>query len=435
MSLLKPAVAYGRFSDQRQIGNHSLEIQFEAITRAAEMRGYQIVARFTDEGVSAYRRRASQRQGMQEMVDYVLKNDCEAVFFYDESRVTRQVTDFVLEVWEEIGLRKPDVKFFSASENDDKEWDPQDLQTQLRLVLASEESAVKSRRALDSQRMMLNAIHPKRPGARPPFGYDMVDGTLYPNQEASLVYFIFYLASWGHGDEQIARILNEADVPSPGGGTWNASVIDLVLKHKAHLGHLPWNVRKSAGNSARKPDYQISLFQDVHESIIPPYLWEMVHGLRRLKKAKGLKFSTNNLLDGLAMCKSCGVLLKAKDQSPSSAKGQYVKYQCQVCGKKVSARDLHKAVFARVAQDWSGRQQVTAFEKQAKTLLGKWRKLLDTEKKSLLESKERATLGLHAGNLPTDIERSFQVALSHINERLRDIQVLEQRLTALQVRS
>ena len=77
------------------------------------MHGYQIVARFSDEGVSAYRRRASQRPGMQEMVDYVLKNECEAVFFYDESRITRQVTDFVLEVWEEIGLRKPDVKFFS----------------------------------------------------------------------------------------------------------------------------------------------------------------------------------------------------------------------------------------------------------------------------------------------------------------------------------
>ena len=182
----------------------------------------------------------------------------------------------------------------------------------------------------------------------------MVDGVLYPNQDAAIVYFIFFLASWGHGDEQIAHVLNEAMVPSPNGGTWNASSIDLVLKHKAHLGHLPWNVRKSAGNSARKPDHQISLFEDVHESIVPPHLWEMVHGLRRLKKTKGLKFSTGNILDGIAMCKSCGVLLKAKDQSPSGAKGRYVKYQCPSCGKKVSAQELHKVVFARVAQDWSG---------------------------------------------------------------------------------
>lgn len=432
MSHLKPAVEYDRFSDQKQFGNHSLELQHEAILRAAEVHGYQIVARFTDEGVSAYRRRASQRQGMKDMVDYVLQNDTEAVFFYDESRITRQVTDFVLEVWEEIGRGKPDVKFFSASQGDDREWDPEDLQTQLRLVLASEESAVKSRRALDSQRMMLNSPHPKRPGARSPYGFDMIDGILYPNHDAAIVYFMFFLASWGYADEQISHVLNEAMVPSPGGGTWNASSVNLILNHKAHLGHLPWNVRKSAGNSARKPDQQISLFEDVHEAVVPPSLWEMVHGLRRLKKERGLKFRTSNILDGIAMCKSCGVLVKPKDQSPSGAKGRYIKYQCPACGNKVSAEELHKVVLARVAQDWTGRKLTMNFEKHAKTLLYKWLKLLDAEKESLLEAKERATYELQKGDLPNDLVRSFQIALNHVNERMRNIQVLEKRIMALQ---
>jgi len=338
-------VATIRYSDKKQEGNHSIEIQREVITRAAEKRGVKIVKWFIDEGVSAYHRRASQREGMQGMLDYVLNNHCDAVLFYDESRVTRQVTDFVREIWEEIVARKPHVKFYSASQNDDQEWDPADVQTQMRLVVASEDSAVKSRRATDSQRMRLNPDNPKRPGSKAPFGFDMVDGMLVQSKDAAIVFFIFFLASWGYGDEKVAGILNQAMVPSPSGAEWNASSIDVILNHRAHLGHLPWNVRKSAGNSARRPEHQITLFENVHDPIVPAYLWEMVHGLRRLKKTTGMKFSTRNVVDGIVKCKSCDTFLKAKDQSPSSAKGQYVKYVCPGCGKKVNAPDLHKVVF------------------------------------------------------------------------------------------
>jgi len=408
-----------------------MELQDEAVMRSAEGRGKKMEARVAVQGISAYGRRPSQRPGMRAMVEYVLSQNCQAVFFYDESRVTRQVTDFVSEVWEEFGARKPEVKFYSASLTDDQEWDPEELQTQLRLVLASEDSAIKSRRAVDSQRMLLNRDRRKRPGFRVPFGFEMIDGILVQNGNVAIVYFIFFLASWGYGDENLAEILNHASVPSPSGAEWNASSIDLIVNHKAHLGHLSWNVRKSAGNSARKPDHQISLFENVYEPIIPSYLWEMVQGLRRLKKETGLKFSTPNFLDGIARCKSCNVLLKAKDQSPSSAKGKYVRYQCPKCGKKASAHDLHKVVYERVVRDWGGTEQASKLEAKARPLLNQWQRLLGRERKSLLESRERATLGLHSGDLSADLERSFRVALNHIEDRRRSILELENRVAAL----
>jgi len=233
--MLPEAVAYLRRSDNRQKDNHSFEIQKAEILRAAELRGYTIVRWFEDDGVSAFRRRASQRPGMAALLSYVLSDACDAIFFYDESRISRQVTDFVAEVWEEIGSIKPDVKFFSASSDDDREWDPNDLQTQLRLVLAGEESAVKSRRAVDAQRMFLTADGPKRPGSKAPFGFDQVGHLLVANDDAPVAYFIFHLASWGYSDERVAKILNDAHFPAPSGGEWDRTHIYLFAMNRDYV--------------------------------------------------------------------------------------------------------------------------------------------------------------------------------------------------------
>jgi len=88
-------------------------------------------------------------------------------------------------------------------------------------------------------------------------------------------------------------------------------------------------------------------------------------------------------------------------------------------------------MFDRIVRDWGGVDQSLNLAKRAKPLLSRWQKILDQERKELLESKERATFGLHSGDLSADLERSFYVALNHIDKRLREIQELEGRIVSL----
>lgn len=87
------ATAYLRYSDNRQEGNHSLEIQKANILMLAEKEGLEIVNWCIDESTSAFNGDISTRAGVLQVIEDI-KNGAEAVCFYEESRLTRQITDF-----------------------------------------------------------------------------------------------------------------------------------------------------------------------------------------------------------------------------------------------------------------------------------------------------------------------------------------------------
>src|SRR5690606_30325543 len=134
--------------------------------------------------------------------------EVDAIIFYDESRVTRQIYDFTEDIYYPIKKQYPHVKFFSTQSVG--EWDPRDPIVQAKLVFAQEESFIKSKRAKDAQSSLLT--DQMRPGARAPVGYDLVNGVLEVNVEAPIVSFIFDCASWGHSNAAIASFLNENNV-------------------------------------------------------------------------------------------------------------------------------------------------------------------------------------------------------------------------------
>lgn len=425
------ADAYGRVSDRKQIANHSLETQRTTITQAAEVRGYRITNWFEDEAISAFRRTADQRPGMQALLRHVLENDVQAVFFYDESRIDRKIVEFALEIWQEIKRRKPEVKFFSAADSGLEEWDPNNPLTQYRLLQAAEDSLIKSRRATDSQRRFLQQSEPARPGSKAPYGYDQIQHTLLPNEDAPVVYFVFHMASWGYSDKKLADILTSCGVPSPSGGAWAASSIDSMLNRQAYRGNLAWNVRQSARNGARKPLHQVQLFKDVFDPIIPSNLWELVQGIRWRKKTTGIKISGGTLLDRVGTCQECGVRLQTKDQSPSGAKQKYVKYYCPACGAKMDARKLDELIRKKVSKDWIA-ANFDLMTKKASSVLHGWTKMLTAERQNLVRSKETAEVTIALGNLPAEVEGSFTEALTYCTQRLGEVDVLLQRIEQLQ---
>lgn len=404
------ATAYLRYSDKKQDGNHSLEIQKNQIQLLAEKENLEIVEWRADKATSAYHNNASKRQGIQMILEDI-ENGAEAICFYEESRITRSITDFYNDVYAPVKQQYPFVRFFSTQY--DGVWNPNDPIVQAKLVFAAEESEIKSVRAKDAQASLLG--EKKRPGSRVPVGYDMVDGILYPNKDAPIVELIFYLASLGHSQDVIAEYFNKCRITTNKIKYWNSSTIGYVLSNRVYSGNLAWNVRTSYEISKPKPESEIDLLRYSHDYIVSPTLAHLVNQINELKVQFGT-MSTPYYLRGIIKCKKCDALLQAIDNSPKGKKGKYMIYRCTECKKTVSIIPVHKTVLNDLQRKWN--TQLSTFVASAKEQLKGWfTKLLKAKNKlkGLLE-KSLYNEKMLAPDITTNtlLAEAFSVSQKHL---------------------
>lgn len=386
MTNLKPAVGYLRNSDNKQKDNHSEEIQKRMITERAKQEGYEIINWRFDEAVSGFRKRASKRKNMQLLFDDAKEVD--AIFFYDESRLTRKIYDFQREIYIPLKEQFPNVKFYS-SESSSGEWDPNDPLVQAKLVFAAEESNMKSKRAKDAQLSILannDSDKPSRPGTRTPVGYDLVEGLLVPNTDSPIVTKIFDMASWGYSNEKIADILNAEHVKTKHISQWHSSTIDYILKNIVYAGHLSWSVKQSQSSLYNINNGVLEPFKDVHGPIISPVMFSVVTQVKSYKKKYG-KLETPFFLRNLLYCSQCNTAFKTKDNSPKGKSGKYQVYRCQNCKLNISADDIHKEVKSDLSKKWTSNLHQMIDE--SKSALTSWMKTLKAWKKSVEQTEER----------------------------------------------
>ncbi|MEH7076982.1 recombinase family protein [Neobacillus drentensis] len=386
MTTLRPAVGYLRISDIKQKENHSEEIQKRMITEKAKQEGFTIVKWRFDEAVSGFRKRASKRKNMQLLLNDVKEVD--AIFFYDESRLTRKIYDFQREIYLPIKEQFPHIKFYS-SESSIGEWDPNDPLVQAKLVFAAEESNIKSKRAKDAQLSILannDSDKPSRPGTRTPLGYDLVEGLLILNEDSPIVTKIFDMASWGYSNGKIADILNAEHVKTKHICQWHSSSIDYILKNIVYAGHLSWYVKQSQSSLYRINNKDLEPFKDVHDPIISPVMFSIVAQVKSYKKRYG-KLDTPFFLRNLLYCSQCNTAFKTKDNSPKGKSGKYLVYRCQNCKKNISADDIHEEVLTNLSKKWTSNLQQMIDE--SKSALTVWMITLKAWKKSVEQTEER----------------------------------------------
>lgn len=368
MEVNKNAVAILRRSDIKQKENLSFEIQESEISDRAAREGYQIVEFLKDDGISAYHKTVSQRKGMQDLLNMVLNDryQIEAVFFYDESRLTRQFDDFTLFIYKEIKEQKPYVKFFSTAQQD--EWDPYYIVSVINLANASQESNQKSSRAKDAQKNLLK--HNTRPGSILPFGYSKDESDKQvPNEFASVVKFIFYLTAWGHSQDKISSLLNKADIRSPQNKIWSRTSIDYIINNDQYLGHLPWNIRVNRNTSRKKQSGEFDLISNHHEPIVPLLLWHLAHQTIEMHKQSGKNNETPFLLRDILYCNSCEQKLSAKDNTPARSTKKYLIYKCSLCKSKIDIDQIHSTIIDEVHSKWS--IKLAKMNNEIKNLLSK----------------------------------------------------------------
>ncbi|QNK88695.1 recombinase family protein [Sporosarcina sp. resist] len=410
------AVAYLRYSDKKQDGNNSLAIQKSQIQQLAERENLEIIEWRADKATSAFHNNVSKREGIQLLLEDIA-NGAEAVCFYEESRITRSITDFYNEIYIPIKQQYPHVKFFSTQS--EGEWNPDDPMVQAKLVFAAEESEIKSVRTTDAQKNLLNREQPKRPGSRTPAGYDMQDGVLYPNEDAEIVELIYHLASWGHSHAIIAEFLNKCAVTSAKVKYWNSSTIGYILSNRAYSGNLAWGVRTSYEISKPKPEKDIEIFKNIHSPIISPTVIHLVKQINDLKGHYGT-MNTPFYLRSIIKCKSCNSYLTAKDQSPKGKRGEYRIYRCTECKNSVSIIPVHQSVLSDLQKKWS--TQLDTFITTSKHQLKQWsfklRKTMDNLKQQLkLVFLNERTLEDDIANSPL-LSEVFLSTKNHLQEKI-----------------
>lgn len=423
-------IAYLRYSDKRQDGNHSLEIQKKQIQLLADKENIEIINWRTDKATSAFHNNVLKRKGIQKVFEDI-EAGAEAICFYEKSRITRSITDFYNEFYLHIKYQYPNTKFFSTQY--EGEWDPDNALIQAKLVFAAEESEIKSTRAKDAQEVLLKQNgQPKRPGSKTPLGYDMENGVLYPNKDAPVVELIFHLASWGHTHLSIANLLNKSSITTKEIKHWNGSTIGYILSNKVYTGDLAWNVRTSYEISKPKPDEEIELFTQVHDPIVNPLIIHLAKQTNDLKKRFG-KFETPYYLRGIIRCQSCHSQLAAKDNSPKNKKGKYLVYRCLSCKVSVPIAKVHQSVLNNLQKKWNS--QLPSFVSSAREQLKSWCIKLNKAKNKIKKQQEKVLLNEklyadeiaknnHLADIFKDTARHLQDEMSYINNALTEINTL-----------
>lgn len=410
------ATGYLRYSDHKQNDNHSLEIQKSHIQSLAGRENLEIIAWRTDKATSAFHNNVSKREGIRLVLEDI-KNGAKAICFYEESRITRSITDFYNEVYLPIKMEYPHVKFFSTQS--ESEWNPNDPIVQAKLVFAAEESEIKSVRAKDAQKSLLHREQTIRPGSRTPIGYDMIKGVLHPNEDAEIVQLIFHLACWGHSHGIIADYLNQCNITTKKVKYWNSSTIGYILLNKAYSGKIAWNVRTSYHSSKPKSESEIDLFKNVHEPIISPTVFHLSKQINDLKKQFGT-MNTPYYLRSILKCKKCNCFLIAKDNSPKGKHGKYMIYKCTECKKSVSIFPVHYTVLNDLQKKWN--TQLPNFSATSKEQLKNWSTKLNKTISSIKQLFEKARYNQIM--MATDIENNpllaevFHTAQQHLKNEL-----------------
>lgn len=358
----KVAVGYLRWSDKNQNEGHSLEIQEKEIIARAKHEGFKVIIMFVESATSAYRKRAKNRQKMVEMREFLINNsNINAMIFYDETRVTRQIYDFVMDIVQPIREKKPNLRLYSTKT--EGEWNENDIINQIRMTMGYEESKRKSERMIDYHKTVIgNSKEPKRPGSKSPFGYSVTTkrqveeyGEYKTNEDAIIVNLIFYLYSFGHSEEKIANLLTEAQVPtSTKKSKWNKSSVQYILGNIWYKGDFVWFRRESYTNSKKKTLGQLNLFSNHHEPLIGPNMWEITQFLRDYKRKNKKKFDSPFILRDLLICRDCNEKLITVNNSPSKTKSKkkYLYYICSSCANKISANEVHQMVIDDFYKRW-----------------------------------------------------------------------------------
>lgn len=347
---LKLTALYERLSrdDELQGESNSIVNQKHLLESYAGDHGFTNCVHYTDDG---YTGGNFDRPGWKQLIADVEAGKIGTVIVKDMSRVGREYlqTGFYTEVF----FRKHDVHFIAINNNVDNTNPTSTEFVPFLNIMNDLYLKEQSKKVMGAYRAKGNAGLPTN--NRCVYGYrkDPEDKNhwLVDDEAAQVVKRIFMLAVQGNGPYAIAKMLAEDHVHCPAyfntihencnrrsdtdtsrPYNWNGATVTNILTRPEYMGHTV-NFRsakpflKAKRHRNNREDWVI--FENTHEAIIAPDLWELAQITLRSTRRTDTT-GTANPLTGLVFCADCGAKMynhRSKANKPGGTRsGDY--YDC-----------------------------------------------------------------------------------------------------------
>lgn len=349
----KVNILYARLSqeDDKEGTSGSIEHQRLLLEEYAERNGFQSTLFLFDDGYSGTN---FDRPSWKKIIEMIDTGEVATLIVKDMSRLGREYLQ--VGYYTEIYLPEKGVRFIAVNDGVDSLVESSSDFNPIRNWANELHAKDTSKKVRSIKR--LQAERGERLGGRPPYGYKKkaVDSKIIVPDEntAPIVLHIFQLCAEGKGPNQIARILREEQVLTPGHYTyqkygiahpemdmdypyhWSGNTIRDMLKNPVYLGHT-LNLQTTTLSYKNKkeihrPESEQVLVKDTHEAIISQELWDIVQDVRSHKKRAPKQMAEPNIFSGLVFCADCGKPLTL--HRASTMKKLDYNFKCSTYGKR-----------------------------------------------------------------------------------------------------
>lgn len=155
---------------------------------------------------------------------------------------------------------------------------------------------------------------------------------------------------------------------------WSDTTIAKMLEDEIYLGHTI-SLRYTTPSYKNKkkierPESEWLRFENTHEPLITPEIWELVREVRKHKRRPAKKIETPNLFSGLVYCADCGKPMRLH-RTRTKAADSYNNFKCSTYsnrGKEAcSGHYIRESQLRAIVLD--DLRRVTQFARQKETLL------------------------------------------------------------------
>lgn len=278
-------VAYCRVSTEEQAAEgFSIDGQQAKLAAYAELHDLGQVTVVADPGASG---KNLKRPGLQRLLQMIEAGHVGNVLLWRLDRLSRDLGDLIAlaRLFEDRG-----VGIHSVTENLDLS---NPTGRMFFHILGSFAQFYREQLAENVKMGMAQARSEGRWTSRPPFGYDLVDGVLVPNQHAATVRRAFEMRANGASQGEIAAAT----------GVKHSALVEM-LRRRTYLGEIPHNGGSLPG---------------LHEPIITEELWKAAHRGRTPGVKRG-----KDLMSGRVRCGLCDRVMSIE----SNGQGQS-HYRCK----------------------------------------------------------------------------------------------------------
>jgi site-specific DNA recombinase len=312
LSATKRAAAYVRVSSEEQVDGFSLDAQDRAIESYCRENGFDIVARYRDEGKSARTDDLAKRPAFKQLLEDADAGRFDLVICHKNDRFARN-RRVAFDAFHRLG--SAGVGYISISENMDYSTPAGQLMLTMLVGLSawysdnlSQETA-KGKRERKAQGLW-NGLLPFGT-TKGPYGVPVLDreicycdvATKRQIVPAEGVLLAFELAAGGKSDREIARALNDAGYRTSGNRGMNPFTKDTVrpmLQNRFYVGELP--------------DGERGWLPGKHGVLIDPALFARAQAARAANTSRPRWTESRRqpwALSGVAICGGCGANINA----------------------------------------------------------------------------------------------------------------------------